>query len=118
MEINMTATNDFFNMGEFMDTSELTEGMESVFELLGDVSSFLAESFTRTKATTYRATESLFLMGFTDLEYTDDTDFNISAGELFDVIGECEEYGMYMISYATQLFGIEKASFELVAEKV
>lgn len=118
-------------IGELPDTTELDsipslmgdyaiteDGTESIFELLGDVAFFLAEDFTRSEPVTYRAKEGLFLMGFTDVEYTDDTDFNIPAGELFDVVGESESYGMYMISYGSQLFGIDKAGFELVAEKV
>ena len=118
-------------IGELPDTTELDsipslmgdyaiteDGTESIFELLGDVAFFLAEDFTRSEPVTYRATEGLFLMGFSDVDYTDDTDFNIPAGELFDVVGESESYGMYMISYGSQLFGIDKAGFELVAEKV
>ena len=102
-------------MGDYV-MPEDTE--ESVFELLGDIAAFLADNFTRSEAVAYRAMEDLFIMGFSDLEYSDDTDFNIPAGELFDVVGECEDYGMYMISYGTQLFGIDKAGFELVAEKM
>lgn len=101
-------------MGELPEDEE-NESEESIFELLGDIAAYSADNFASTEVVKYRALESIYLVGFIDTEYADDTEFTIPAGEIFDLVGKSDDYDMYMISYGGQKFGCDRAGFEYIA---
>jgi len=107
---------DDTEMGELPESGE-NESEESIFELLGDIVAYSADNFASTEVVKYRALESIYLVGFIDTEYADDTDFTIPAGEIFDLVGKSDDYDMYMISYGGQLFGCDISGFEYISTK-
>lgn len=84
---------------------EMSEG--SVWELIGDVVTYISTDFERCEETKHRAVEEMILYSLFDIDYAEETEFTLHIGEEFSVIGESCTHGMYLISYSDEIFCCE-----------
>ena len=98
--------------------SDLTPGEESVWELIGEVVTYLSTDFTRVEEVKRRTVEEVILYSLFDIDYAEETEFTLPSGEDFSVIGTSDENGMYLVSYKDEIFACEKDDIEYSSVEV